>query len=268
MHRKLLPVLFTFFIFSCSRPASEQQASSDTTKVGELPPGEDPGNDTAYNGNTDGDYFFPEADSTAQEEEAEEDEDRFVSAHTSQLDIAGFDNTGKYFVFTQLVPGDYAGSMGYVYVIDAAKNEWAGKPVEVDGTNEQLADEEIIPILTKKKDSVLRARNLKIATTGVVTDLTKNSEVIVNGQAYNVDLKVDNMLIDLRLKGNGKDIILQKDTKLPRSRGSVRAYRLLKAITFNDKIAVFVEYDGDIREGFENSRYYDVKYIAATAVVK
>lgn len=36
----------------------------------------------------------------------------------------------------------------------------------------------------------------------------------------------------------------------------------------DDKIAVFVEYDGELAEGFEGYRYFERKYIAVTGIVK
>ncbi len=275
MYNRLLPVLLAFLIISCSKPANETASNSDSTAIGDLPPNEDPSNDTAYDGNTDGDFFVSDSSaaivneaSEDAEEEAEEDENRFTEVHTSQVDICGFSNDGKYFVFTQLVPGDYSNDNGYVYVIDAAKNEWAAKPVETFNDEADWTEDEAKEVLNLKRDSVLKKHSIKYGTITKLFDLAASNKVTINNQQYTVDLKVENLMIELRLKGNGKDILLQKDKKVPASRGSVRDYRLFKAATFGDKIAVFVEYDGDIQQGFENSRYYDRKYIAVTGAIK
>ncbi|MEJ0033933.1 MAG: hypothetical protein WDO15_28000 [Bacteroidota bacterium] len=119
-----------------------------------------------------------------------------------------------------------------------------------------------------KRDSVLAKYKVKFGTVGKGVELGSSNKITVNNQTYTLELNTPNNLVDLHLKGNGKDIILQKDKKIPASRGSIRAYRLHKAYVFGDKIAVFIEYDGDIETGFENERYYNRKYIAVTAVVK
>ena len=191
-----------------------------------------------------------------------------ISEHVSEVEVCGFSSDGKYFVFSQVVPGDYNGGIGYVYVIDVATNNWAHKPAILEPENGDWSTPEIKDSLRYKRDSVLAKYKVKLGSVGRSFDLGSNNKVTVNSQTYTIELNAPNNLIDLHLKGNGKDLILQKDKKLPASRGSVRSYRLWKAYAFGDKIAVFVEYDGDVQEGFENSRYYNRKYIAVTAVVK
>jgi len=266
MHKRYLPVLFAFVIIlnSCNRPSSEAtNNSSDSIPA-----------DTVENGNMDGDIFFTDslkeivngnADSTEDEEVTEEDR---TSVHSAAIEVCGFSNDGKYFVFTQMVPGDYGDGASYVFVIDVAKNEWAHKPVVLTLNELDYTIDEIRDTLNQKRDSVLSKYKIKLGNVGKSFDLQSRNDVVANNQRYNLDLRIENNLIELRLKGNGKDILLQKDKKLPASRGPVRAYRLNKAVTFGDKIAVFVEYDGEVQEGFENSRYYDRKYIAVTAVIK
>lgn len=191
-----------------------------------------------------------------------------ISEHVSEVEVCGFSADGKYFVFSQVVPGDYNGGIGYVYVIDVATNNWAHKPAVLEPPYADWSTPEIKDSLRYKRDSVLSKYKVKLGSVGKTFDLKSSNKITVNNQTYTLELNTPNNLIDLHLKGNGKDIILQKDKKLPASRGSVRAYRLWNAYTLGDKIAVFVEYDGDVQEGFENSRYYNRKYIAVTAVVK
>ena len=190
-----------------------------------------------------------------------------IEEHISEVEVCGFSNDGKYFVFDQVVPGDYNGGTGYVYVIDVATNNWVHKPAFLDPQNDWMTSE-IKDSLKFKRDSVLAKYNIKFGAVGKTFDLSSSNKIIVNNQTYTLELNTPNNLIDLHLKGNGKDIILQKDKSIPKSRGSVRGYRLWKAYAFGDKIAVFVEYVGEVQEGFENSRYYNRKYIAVTAVVK
>ena len=272
MHKRSLPVLFAFVILlsSCNKPVTEATAGVDSTAVGEIPPSEDPANDTAYNGNTDGDYFVPEwlVRDTIPDYEPDED---MTGPHSAELDIAGFSTDGKHFVFAQIMPGEYNGGSGNVYIVDVAKNEWAGKPATFEGEESDYGFSEIKEILTTMTDSVLRKYSIKRGNFEDVfdfIDVNHDNVVMVESQRYVLDLKVVNNLIELRLKGNGKDILLQKDKKLPASRGNARRYRLNKAIVSGNNIAVFVEYDSDVTTGFENERYYNRKYIAITGVVK
>jgi hypothetical protein len=191
----------------------------------------------------------------------------FISEHLSEVEVCGFSSDGKYFIFDQVVPGDYSGGTGYVYVIDVATNNWVHKPAFIAPDNDWETPE-LKDSLKFKRDSVLSRYKVKFGSIGKEFDLKAKRQIIVNGLTYKVELHTPNNLIDLHLTGNGKDITLQKDKSLPKSRGSVRGYDLWKAYVFGDKIAVFVEYVGDIKDGFENVRYYDRKYIAVTAVVK
>lgn len=267
MYKRYLPIFFALAIFSCSRPTSEATNDSTTASAPDT---------VQQQGNTDGDIFVTDSlknivngDTTSGEEEAEASEERMTSVDASIIEPCGFSNDGKYFVFTQIIPGDYgSGAAESVFVIDVARNEWAHKPVNMELNDLDYTDEEIRDTLRQKRDSVLSKYKIKMGNLGKVFEVSANNKIVVNGQNYTLDLQTPNNLIDLHLKGNGKDLVLQKDKKLPASRGSVRAYRLFKAFVFGDKIAVFVEYDGDVQTGFENSRYYDRKYIAVTAAVK
>jgi len=275
MHKRYLPVLFAFLtiISSCTRPSSE--AANDSTTVAEA--------DTVENGNTDGDIFMSDSlaaminndfewtkPDTIAEYEADEP---MTGIHESELDITGFSTDGKYFVFSQIHPGEYNGGSAQSYVIDVARNEWQSKPASVDvGEDEDVAYDEMKETVKIKRDSMRlkygiprdRYYDEEFAFIG----MNENNVVMVNKQRYVLNLNVDNNLIELRIKGNGKDILLQKDKKIPSSRGNVRRYRLNKAVVFGDKIAVFVEYDSDVVTGFENEHYYNRKNIAITGVVK
>lgn len=249
MHKRILPILFAFTIISCNKPTSETTASESDTVAIAAP---------QQQGNSDGDHFVTQTDST--EEEIEE----MIDTRSPVIDICGFSDDGKYFAFTQYITGEGGDGDAAIYIIDVAKNEWAAKPDVVEGYSSEM-DQATIN---------LRARNLpKYHITyqknpGKEYVLTDNRSVTVNGREYTIDLQVRDLLIDLRVVGNGKEIILQKDKSLPKSRGSVREYRLAKAVTFNDKIAVFVEYDGELAEGFEGYRYFERKYIAVTGIIK
>jgi hypothetical protein len=50
-------------------------------------------------------------------------------------------------------------------------------------------------------------------------------------------------MFELQIIHNGKVQILQKDSKIPKSRGTPTAYRLRAAYSLGKKIAVFISYD-------------------------
>jgi len=264
MHKRFLPVLFAIIILSCNKPGSESSSKADSTAADSTLEREDirslSEDDTTYNGNTDGDYFAPN-DSTA---EAIEEEQDMTTTLEPIIDVCGFSSDGKYFAFTQTLYGQASDGKGWVFVIDVAKNEWASKPAIVDEVYEDLE-----PGVARKRDSMLtRYKIVHHKNVGKEYSLKEKHTIMINNAQYEVDLQTPNLLIDLRVKGNGKDIILQKDKSLPKSRGTVRAYRLNKAYVLGDKVAVFVEYDGEIHQGFENYRAFDRKNIAVTGVVK
>ena len=270
MLERYLLVFFASLIFSVSscnrapKEASNDSAVSDSTEIG----------------NADGDIFVTDSlrqavnndfewtqPDTTSEYEADE---AMVGPHTSDIDIGGFSDDGKYFVFAQTNPGDYDGGDGSVYVIDVAKNEWKGKPVPVKITREaEVTYDEFREAVKAELEKVKQKFNVsQPGETFDFINMNANNVVMINKQRYTLDLNNQNNLIELRIKGHGKDILLQKDSKLPASRGSVRRYRLNKAVVFGDKITVFVEYDGPEESGFENERYYNRKNIAITGVVK
>jgi len=278
MH-KSLPVLFVLVIIllSCNKPTS-----GDTTAVAQvkgdsvppLDPSEDPNNDTAYNGDTQGDFFFNDTsiaiingDTTFNSgDEGDEDEERMVSIHEPSIDVCGFSPDGKYFAFTQIVPGDPNGGEGSVFIIDVEKNKWAIKPGRVE-----TPDDDVSELLKPVRNTLLSKYGIQYhANTGKAINFGKEEPVLnINGKKWQVILDVDGLLIDLHLKGpNGQEISLQKDKVVPKTRGSVRRYRLHGAYVLGDKIAVFVEYDSEIMRDYENYQYYDRKNIAVTAVVK
>lgn len=261
MYKGLLPILIASIFLSCTKPAGETSSAPDSSAVGELPPNEDPANDTAYDGNTDGDFFFNDTsiavitEGDVEEGEVyEEEEPEKEVAHTQAIDVCGFSDDGKYFAFTQtsIVEGHKGTSL--LFVLDVEKNEWATKPLSYELREETLS-----------KYGITFHKNI-----GEEFDIQSDNTIKVNGVLWAVVLTVDpNRRIEVRVNdATTKSIVLQKDTKVPASRGNVRRYQLNKAHVFGDRIAAFIEYDSEIIHGSNNNDYYDRKYIAVTGVVK
>ncbi|HMJ68276.1 MAG TPA: hypothetical protein VK508_05250 [Cyclobacteriaceae bacterium] len=279
MYKRILPVfILSGLLVSCgSQQTSESTANADTAGVATPP------DSTQEEGDPDGDIFVtdglknaisgeteqPDTVSEYGTEEKEELEER-VGPSESLAEIRGFSADGKYFAFVQVERGDgYTDPSGKVYVIDVEKNEWATRPVTYGGDG---LDEDFDTKLNETRDKVLKkygfAHPPSIGYEYRFIGVNPNNVVLINEQRYVLDFKSNNGMIDLRVKGQGKDILLQKDSKVPASRGVVRRCRLNKAYVLGDRIAVFVEYDGNIEEGFEASRYYSRKNIVVTGVVK
>lgn len=247
MYRRVLPIFLVSVLFSCNKPAPETSSVADTISVKEEIPGD-----------------------TVAVPEEEEGILEMIDVHAPVIDICGFSDDGKYFAFTQTITGEGEVGDAWVFIIDVARNEWVTKPAHVEKYNQELdLSVDLDSALTVARDAMLTKYKIGYHKyTGREFKLGTDTKVVIAGKDYNVDLKVTDLLIDLRVKGNGKDIVLQKDKKVPSSRGLVSEYRLATARTFNDKIVVFVEYDGQPQEGFEGYRYFDRKYIAVTGVVK
>ncbi|HZY82129.1 MAG TPA: hypothetical protein VFE50_21540 [Cyclobacteriaceae bacterium] len=275
MYKRVLPIFLIVLAGCGSQPASES-ASTDSIPAADSIPEEQ--------GNPDGDIFVTDAlknaisNETNQPDtvseygnEEKEEEEEHVHVDDTMSEVFGFSDNGDYFAFKSVESGDgYGPRTVTVFVIDVKKNEWASKPLsyvddsETEGAtdlNKAKADEEKL----LKKFNIVPGKNLgyDYGFKGV----NPNNVIIINEDRYVLDFKSNNGMIELRVKGQGKDILLQKDSKVPASRGPVRRTRLNKAYEFNGRIAVLVEYDGNISEGFENSRYYVRKYIVVTGVV-
>jgi hypothetical protein len=266
---------------SCTKPSQETASISDST--GTI------SDSTEEEGNTDGDIFVTpefqkqrqEEDSIAQAEqerdEDEGDEDRelgpwedeqMVSRQEAEIDVCGFSNDRKYFAFTQVTHDDMNGGAGAVFVIDVAKNQWASKPARIESFEDF---EEIRKKFESRRDSMLKKFDIPYHKSKfVIYDMVDKEQVYIdiNQSKYEITFVNDGGKFDVRIAGNGKDAILQKDSKVPASRGTVRRARLHSTYVSGEYIVVFVEYDGDVITGFENYRYYDRKRIAITGKLK
>ena len=70
-------------------------------------------------------------------------------------------------------------------------------------------------------------------------------ELILNELPYKEDLK----LLELLIKSNDREIILQKDKVLPPNRKYTNGYRILCGYYYYGRIAVIIEYEEYIFEG-------------------
>ncbi len=284
MNRSTLPkitvilVVMTLLITSCSKPGTEAAATNDSTASAADSTGEE--------GHPDGDIIVSpefikqrrEEDSLAQIGQQDDDEDRelgpyedepMTSIQQAELDVCGFSSDRKYFAFTQWTAGDMIGGEGQVVVIDVARNQWASKPA-ILLVDDELDPEEIPKVLAAKRDSMIRKFDIPYHKSQFkIYDLIAGPPVVdINGQKYDILFTNTDGRFDVRVKGNGKEITLQKDSKVPASRGVVRRARLGSAYVSGEQIVVFVEYDGDVQTGFENYRYYDRKNIAITGTIR
>lgn len=202
--------------------------------------------------------------------EAYEPDEYRTEIHAADLDVAGFSSDGKYFVFSQVWREDNLVVKGGVYIVEVATNEWASKPALVAYENDE-GRERTRKSVAAKLDSVLRKYSMTYhGNMGYVfsfADINPNDAILLNYERATVHLKVDGKLIEVSVKTPDQTMILQKDKKVPASRGDVRRYRLYSASVLDGKIAVFVEYDGNVVETPENSRYYNRKYIVVTGYV-
>src|SRR3954468_23645600 len=119
-----------------------------------------------------------------------------ISEHVSEVEVCGFSGDGKYFVFAQVVPGDYNGGTGYVYVIDVATNNWAHKPALLEPENADWSTAEIKDSLKYKRDSVLSKYKVKHGNVGKAFDLGSTNKITVSNKTYTLQLNTPNNLID------------------------------------------------------------------------
>jgi hypothetical protein len=277
MHKRVLPI-FLIILTSCG-----SQTARDST--GAEPAAAPFDTISEEQGDPDGDIFVTDAlknaisNETSEPDtvseygnEEKEEQSEHISVDDTMSEVFGFSPDGRYFSFKLVEAGDgYGPKEGSIFVIDVARNEWATKPAAYA---ENFEDENAVDFETKMNSE----RDRLLPRFGIVPGqnmgyefgfkgVNPNNVVIVDEDRYVLDFKSNNGMIELRIQGQGKDILLQKDNKVPASRGTVRRARLNRAYMLGDRIAVLVEYDGNVETGFENYRYYVRKYIVVTGVV-
>lgn len=160
--------------------------------------------------------------------------------------------------------------VGYeFFIVNVNKNDFAAKAYR-----ERFEDEvpdSVINVIKK------RVSSYKLPTKGYSTfsfDGTKpEGNVTIKGKNYRLKLLQttigENAIFELQLvdPSTSKTWTLQKDKKLPASRGSVKRYRLKDAYVQNSKIAVMLEMDMESWQ-FEGLWEYPTKYMMVTGAIE
>jgi hypothetical protein len=160
--------------------------------------------------------------------------------------------------------------VGYeFYVVNVNKNDFSSKPYR------ERFEEELPEDLSKTIAGKLALYKLPEKTGFVKTVLNSaKAENAINIKGHNYLLKLfqtaigDYKIFELQLTdpSTNKLWVLQKDKKLPVSRGSVKGYRLKDAYVQNNKLAVMLEMDMESYE-FESYWYYPTKYMMVTGAI-
>lgn len=194
------------------------------------------------------------------------------------LEILGFSRDGSRFAFAQHGILDGSGAAyAQVFVLDVARNAFAAPPA-LEGRPEAYGD----PLARVRARALARAEPA-LRRAGIVRGLTgrvaaraatagaRRLEFALRGRAQVLSLAVRPLpdrpecpetglaLLDLRLVVGGRTRVLQRDERLPASRGCAFAYALDRALVQGSGLAVMVRV---FRKGFEGP---DVRWIAVTA---
>ena len=178
----------------------------------------------------------------------------------------GFSQDGQFLAFSQEGVQDGSGFFyGEVYILDVKKNNYAKKPFI-----KQWQDPDY-PQYTKVKEEWYQEREkelqpIKIHLSNQRTYLKpqdsqkKQMDFTYQNKKYQLSLKLsvfekncfgmgnDSKMLDLRIQQGQKEIILQKDKKLPQSRGCAFDYQIAHVWLYQNSIAVALEVK---RTGFE-----------------
>lgn len=202
----------------------------------------------------------------------------FAQETQSQYEYYGFSDDAKFMAFQvyyqEGIEEDPAESK--VIIVDVAKNNWATKPFVTAGASGE--DVEAVHAKGKKAATPLLAK-YKITpgkNRGTEIPLKKSDEeefhtlypedtqvFTIDGVKYTMELhsfqvdpaeddlgmNVTKKMFELVVKYNGKTQILQKDTKLPASRGFATGYSILQAWHIGTSLAVMLEYRAPGFEG-------------------
>jgi hypothetical protein len=256
--------LFILFMAACTAPVKNEK-STDTLS-------------TAVVSKPDSSVQEPIQDANAEEsEDAEEGEE----ASSGPLPYPGAQELWKYTfygftpdlvntAFSTTGPDDY-NWVGYeFYVVNVNKNDFTGKPYR------ERFEDEIPDDVNKTIAARLAQYKLPVKTgfTKYNLDPTKEqSAVTIKGHTYLLKLLQTDVgekkIFELQLidPSTYKTWVLQKDNKLPASRGSVKRYKLKDAYVQDTKLAVMLEMDMESYE-FESVWKYPTKYMMVTGTTE
>lgn len=220
------------------------------------------------------------------------------AADAAQLRFLGFTEKGDYLSFQQFGQEDGSGTLyAIIYFLDVAKNDYALPPIKTTLTEDEQAAlgkditvEGVVALNLKAAEESLKKLNInpKVVNTGIhsishpLTDISADRhqvrfslDTVYTGlppvQTYKLQLQLkkgtaecygigDSQMFSLSLTDEAKDKtrILQKDKKVPKSRGCPLNYRLQDVYVYKEKmVVVFINM---FQLGFEgqNMRYLAV----------
>lgn len=201
-----------------------------------------------------------------------------LATDSSQFGVIGFSKDGKYFAFERY--GTYDGSAfpySEIFFLDICKNDYANSPMrlvlEDDGGDEEQARARNL----KNAKPILDRLGIDISIKGtmMLNDATEEKIVPVRYNGQEMTLKLETfatgvqdcwqdrgeMKFTLSLVRNGVTTILQKDTKVPKSRSCAFSYWLHGVVCYNSAIVGIVSYAAP---GFEGP---DTRQIAVSGCI-
>lgn len=202
------------------------------------------------------------------------DDQRGFEENKAEATFLGFSDDLKYAAFDMSwVRIDAPGSYVNLYFIDVDKNDYAIKPIQNESA--ELGLSERVDETHKMAEAQFAKFGINGQNVGVEHPLEPEKEtnqIQANGAIYDLrliqrDVEVNKKIFEVQLIHDGNVKVLQKDTKLPASRGPVTAYRWAKAYTSNNKIAVFIEYDREITENAEGYSVVESRQLIVTGVL-
>lgn len=207
------------------------------------------------------------ADSTSEEEEKNVGPPPYPGAQQKwEYKFYGFSPDLSTAAFEQTGSSDYNWSTFEFYVVGVNKNNFSTRPIRYS------YEDDLPDSITKLVSDQLTRFQLryKKGFTKYEIDPGK-SEFGIKIETGNYKLKLlqtdvgENKIFELQLidLSNSKIRILQKDSKLPVSRGAVKRYRLRDAYVQGKKLAVILELDMESYE-IESYWYYPTKYMIVT----
>lgn len=193
---------------------------------------------------------------------------------TSSYELIGFSKDGKYVAFERY--GNYDGTgfpYSEIFIVDVLKNSYVTRPFKM-----RIEDGTVINA-DKARDKNRKLASLKLVACNIVKantgrkvyeesqkHPTKEIAFDLNGAKYSIILKefetdqttksgYKPKIFELDLVLNNKVQILQKDTRLPASRGFPFSYHIDNVYIYDTKIAVIIVY---AIPGFEEPNYRQI----------